>query len=102
MAADPASSPSLVHYLPIITTGLSLAFGSVLLRRYRELKAQHPEDERPMKYLHQIGTILSFYALKKDVTTEVKEKMPTSMKVVVGMIVVAGIALILILLQLTK
>jgi hypothetical protein len=62
--------------------------------RYRELKAQRPDDERIAKYLHQIGTILGFYALsKKDVVRE-KEKLPASMKLMIILFALAAVALL--------
>lgn len=66
--------------------------------RYRELKLQRPEDERVAKYLQQIGTILSFYAFqKKDPAQKERPKIPASLKIVIGIFILAGIALGLIL-----
>jgi CheY-like chemotaxis protein len=62
--------------------------------RYRELKAQRPDDERVAKYLHQIGTILGFYALSKKEAVGEKQKLPSSIKLMIVLFALAGLALI--------
>lgn len=46
---------------------------------YRGLKEAHPEDERVQRYLNQVGTILGFYAFRKQETVE-EEGMPRTLK----------------------
>ena len=51
---------------------------------------------------NQIGTILGFYAFSKKDLVEEKARLPSSLKIVIGIFVLAGIALILILHRATK
>jgi hypothetical protein len=70
--------------------------------RYRDLKNTRPGDERVAKYLLQLGTILSFKVLSKKDIGAAPTKMPGSMKMVLGFIVLAGFALLLILVQVLR
>jgi CheY-like chemotaxis protein len=71
-----------------------LEFG---IARYRDLKAQRPDDERVARYLQQIGTILGFYAFSKKDAIKEKAKLPSSLKIVIGIFILAGLALVFIL-----
>lgn len=58
------------------------------VRCYRELKEAQPENALVQKYLNQVGTILGFYAFRKDTATNEKEgRMPTMWKVTLGLFV---------------
>ncbi len=61
---------------------------------YRELKQQSPDDERVARYLLQVGTILGFYAFKKE--PQVKDdgaKLPMPVKIAMGLFVGAAVIL---------
>jgi CheY-like chemotaxis protein len=62
--------------------------------RYRELKAQRPDDERVAKYLQQIGTILGFYALSKKEPSRETTKLPSSFKLILVLLLLAGLAIV--------
>lgn len=64
------------------------------VRCYRQLKEQQPADEERIdRYLAQVGTILGFYAFKKESKEQDDSRLPTSIKVALGLFV--GAALIL-------
>jgi DNA-binding response OmpR family regulator len=63
------------------------------VRSYRELKQEDPENERIDKYLQQVGTILGFYAFKKEPEVKDQARLPMSIKVALALFI--GAALIL-------
>ncbi len=63
---------------------------------YRDLKEDRPEDDRIDKYLQQVGTILSFYALKKQ-DTQSEEGLSRGLKVVLGLFLLAAGCLMLLI-----
>lgn len=63
---------------------------------YRDLKEDRPEDDRIDKYLQQVGTILSFYALKKQ-DTQGEEGLSRGLKVVLGLFLLAAGCLMLLI-----
>ena len=64
------------------------------VRCYRALKLEKPNDVLIDRYLHQVGTILGFYALNKtDAATTADNKMPTSVKAGMALFLVAALAL---------
>lgn len=68
------------------------------VRCYRELKEDNPEDERVARYLNQVGTILGFYAFRKE-ATQVQENdggLSSPVKWTLGLFVFAALALWLI------
>jgi len=58
---------------------------------YRELKNDHPEDERVAKYLNQVGTILGFYAFRKADGASTDDGMPKALKWALGAFVLAAL-----------
>ncbi len=60
---------------------------------YRELKNDHPEDERVARYLNQVGTILGFYAFRKADGDKTDEGMPRTMKWALGAFVFAALVM---------
>lgn len=64
------------------------------VRCYRELKEVNPEDERIQKYLNQVGTILGFYAFRKDpAAAQDSGKMPMILKVGLGLFITLALTL---------
>ena len=56
------------------------------IRCYRRLKEENPGDERSARYLNQVGTILGFYALRKEMPSEEEgPQMSMGLKVVLGL-----------------
>jgi hypothetical protein len=72
------------------------------IARYRDIKNARPDDERAAKYLLQLGTILSFKALSKKDVPGVQNKMPSSLKLVIGFFVLAALAILFILIKALK
>ena len=60
------------------------------MRSYRELKEADPNDARVAKYLNQVGTILGFYAFKKDVDVS-EPAMSTGIKWMLAVFVFVGV-----------
>ncbi|MCK6551164.1 PilZ domain-containing protein, partial [Myxococcota bacterium] len=69
--------------------------------RYRELKAERPNDERVQKYLGQIGTILGFYAFQKTAkAADGAARIPSSLKmplIALGLLILAAIGLVVLM-----
>lgn len=64
------------------------------VRCYRRLKEERPDDQEQIdKYLAQVGTILGFYAFKKEVKEVDDSKLPMSIKIALALFI--GAALIL-------
>ena len=64
----------------------------VAVRCYRELKEQAPSDERIDRYLNQVGTILGFYALRKD-SIDGGPSVPSSVRWGLGLFILAALVL---------
>lgn len=62
------------------------------VERYRALKEAHPEDPRPQRYLEQVGTILSFYALKQNAEPE-EDGLSLRLKLVLGAFILSAVIL---------
>ena len=62
------------------------------IRSYRRLKDERPDDERVAKYLKQVGTILGFYALRKDQGQEDEvPSMSAGLKIAFGLFLLAAL-----------
>jgi hypothetical protein len=60
---------------------------------YRTLKQERPGDERVAKYLQQVGTILGFYAFKKEPQVKDEAKLPMAVKIAMGLFLAAALIL---------
>ncbi len=62
------------------------------IRCYRRLKEERPGDERVARYLQQAGTIISFYALRKDTTAaDQGPSMSLGLKIALGLFMTAAL-----------
>jgi hypothetical protein len=60
---------------------------------YRQLKQERPDDERVAKYLQQVGTILGFYAFKKEPQVKDEARLPMAVKIAMGLFLAAALIL---------
>jgi hypothetical protein len=61
---------------------------------YRQLKGERPDDPRVAKYLQQVGTILGFYALKKQPDVKGDDaKLPMAVKIAMGLFLASALIL---------
>lgn len=63
------------------------------VRCYRDLKKEQPTDERIDRYLNQVGTILGFYAFRKDSGMEAGPALPSSVRWTLGLFILAVVVL---------